>query len=118
MNQEENTFIEYFGNTPFIKVLDFLIVGKDFDYSLTEIAKGAQVGWTAFSKVWKVFVEKGIVKHTRSIGKARLHKIDTENPLVQKLIKVHWEIIKFETSNLFREKGWHTREMKSIKVAA
>jgi hypothetical protein len=118
MNQQENTFIEYFGNTPFIKVLDFLIVGRDFDYSLTEIAKGAQVGWTAFSKVWRVFVEKGIVKHTRDIGKARLHKINTDNPLVHKLIKVHWEIIKFETNNLFREKGWRIKEMKSIKVAA
>lgn len=117
MNQQENIFIEYFGNTPFIKILDFLIVGKDFDYSLTEIAKGAQVGWTAFSKVWKVFVEKGIVKHTRDIGKARLYKINTENPLVQKLIKVHWEIIKFETSKFFREKGWDTKEMRSVKVA-
>jgi hypothetical protein len=44
MEREENIFIEYFGKTPFIKVLDFLIVGKDFDYPLTEIANGAGVG--------------------------------------------------------------------------
>jgi hypothetical protein len=117
MQQKENVFMEYFGNTPFIRVLDFLIVGKDFDYSMTEIADGAQAGWTAFSKVWKVFVEKGIVEHTRDIGKARLYKINARNPLVQKLIKLHWEIIKFETGRLFKEKGWTRGEMNSVGVA-
>lgn len=98
--EEQSVFIEYFGKTPFIKILDFLIIGKDFDYPLTEIAEGARVGWTAFSKVWKVFVEKSIVKHTRNIGKARLYKLNTENPLVKKLVRVHWEILKAETDKL------------------
>ena len=102
--EEESIFTEYFGKTPFIKILDFLILGKDFDYPLTEIADGARVGWTAFSKAWKVFVEKSIVKHTRDIGKARLHKLNTENPVVKKLIRIHWEIIKAETEKLFEKK--------------
>lgn len=99
--QTQSIFVEYFGKTPFIKILDFLIVGKDFDYPLTEIAKGAEVGWTAFSKVWKTFIEKDIVKHTRDIGKARLYKLNTENLLVKKLVRLHWEIIKAETNKLF-----------------
>ncbi len=103
MKQEESIFIEYFGKTPFIKILDFLIVGKDFDYPLTEIAKGAEVGWTSFSKVWKVFLEKNIVKHTRDIGKARLYKLNTENPIVKKLVRVHWEIIKAETDKILEK---------------
>ena len=106
MEQEESIFIEYLGKTPFIKVLDFLIVGKDFDYPLTEIADGAEVGWASFSKVWKVFVEKKIVKHTRNIGKAQLYKLDMENPLVRKLVQIHWEIIKAETNKLFEKQGW------------
>jgi len=110
---EESIFIEYFGKTPFIKILDFLIVGKDFDYSMTEIAEGAGVGWSAFSKAWNVFVKKGIVKYTRNIGKARLYKLNLENPLVQKIIQIHWEVIKAETNNLF-EKEWS----KKVKVAA
>lgn len=106
--QTQSIFVEYFGKTPFIKILDFLIVGKDFDYPLTEIAEGAEVGWTAFSKVWKTFIEKDIVKHTRDIGRARLYKLNTENPLVKKLVRVHWEIIKAETNKLFG---------KEIKIA-
>lgn len=103
---EESIFIEYFGKTPFIKILDFLIVGKDFDYPLTEIAEGAKVGWTAFSKVWKVLKEKEIVKPTRNIGKARLYKLNIDNPLVRKIVQIHWEIMKTETDKLFEKEGW------------
>jgi DNA-binding transcriptional ArsR family regulator len=106
MEHEGNIFVEYLGKTPFAKVLDFMIVGKDFDYPLTEIAQGAGVGWTAFSRIWKVFVDKGIVKKTRDIGKARLYKLNTENPLVKKMVQLHWEIIKAETDKLFEKEGW------------
>lgn len=113
MEQEESIFIEYFGKSPFIKLLDFLILGKDFDYPLTEIARGARVGWTAFSKIWKVFLEKELVIHIRNVGKARLYKLNTENPIVKKLLQIHWEIIKIETDKLFKEKGWD----KELEVA-
>lgn len=114
MENKENIFLEYFGSSPFARILDFLIAGKDFDYPLTEIAQGAGVGWTAFSKVWKVFVSKKIVKHTRNIGRARLYKLDTENQLVKKMVKMHWEIIRAETDKLFEEEGWK----KPIEVTA
>ena len=111
MENEESIFIEYFGRTPFIKILDFLIVGKDFDYSLTEIADGAHVGWTGFSRAWKVFVEKEIVVPTRNIGKARLYKLNMENPLVNKIVKIHWEVIKAETDRIFENKGWEKKDI-------
>jgi len=109
MEQEDNIFLEYFGNSPHIRILDFLIVGQDFDYGMTEIARGAGVGWSAFSKVWKVFVEKGIVKHTRNIGRARLYKLNMENLLVKKMVKMYWEIVKFETDKLFEKEGWNKK---------
>lgn len=114
---EDNIFLEYFGKTPFIKVLDFLIIGKDFDYSLTEIAKGAEVGWTSFSKVWAVFLKKDIVKHTRNIGKARLYKLNIENPLMKKIVAMHWEILKYETDKLFKEQGWDKETAKLKQLA-
>ncbi|MBS3092358.1 hypothetical protein J4466_02975 [Candidatus Pacearchaeota archaeon] len=47
MNQiaiEESIFREYFGDSPYIRILDFLIQGQDFDYSMTEIARKSGVG--------------------------------------------------------------------------
>lgn len=95
---EQSIFVEYFGNSPLVRILNFLILGKDFDYSMTEIAEGAGVGWTSFTRAWKILVKKNAVVQTRTIGKAKLFKLNTTDPTIKKLVKLHWEIIKEETN--------------------
>ena len=41
--------------------------------------------------------KRKVIVHTRNIGRAKLYKLNTEDPTVQKLVKLHWEIIKTET---------------------
>jgi len=41
--KEESIFVEYFGDTPLVRILNFLILGKDFDYSMTDIAEGSHI---------------------------------------------------------------------------
>ena len=101
--EEESIFVEYFGSSPFVKILDFLIEGQDFDYSMTEIAKGSNVGWSAFTRVWKSLLEKEIVVQTRAIGNAKLFKLNKKNPSVLSLIKFDWELTKLETNKLVNE---------------
>ncbi|MBS3102788.1 helix-turn-helix transcriptional regulator [Candidatus Woesearchaeota archaeon] len=98
--KQESIFEEYFGDTPPVRVLNFLILGKDFDYSMTDIAEGSHVGWTSFTRAWKELERKKVVVHTRDIGRAKLYKLNTQDPTVQKLIKLHWEIIKSETDKM------------------
>ena len=102
---EKSIFIEYFGSSPMIKVLDFLIQGKEFDYSMTEIARNSGVGWSAFSVVFKRLLEKNIIKATRTIGNAKLFKLNTGNPAVQKLVKLDEDLTKLETEKLFEKEG-------------
>ncbi len=102
--EEQSIFVEYFGSSPLIKVLDFLIQGQELDYSMTEIAREAGVGWSAFSVVFKKLLEKNIIKQTRTIGNAKLFKLNTENPAVQKLIKLDEELTKIETEKLLEER--------------
>ena len=98
--KDESIFAEYFGNSPLVRVLNFLILGKDFDYSMTEIAEGASVGWTSFTRAWKRLLEKKAVVPTRSIGKAKLFKLNTADPTIQKLVALHWEVLKEETNKV------------------
>ena len=106
--EEQSVFVEYFGGSPYIKILDFLIQGQDFDYSMTEIARGAGVGWSAFSSVWVKLLDKEIVVATREIGNAKLFKLNKENSFVKKLIKLDGEMTKFENDKFLEN---------SIKVA-
>ena len=106
MEQEiKSIFVEYFGGSPYIKVLDFLIQGQEFDYSMTEIARGAQVGWSAFIKIWKQLITKEIILPTRIIGNAKLFKINKEKLFVKKIIKLDWELTKLENNKPMIEKA-------------
>ena len=102
--KQESIFVEYFGDTPMVRMLNFLILGKDFDYSLTDIANGSHVGWTSFTRAWKELEKRRVVVNTRNIGRAKLFKLNTQDPTVQKLIKLHWEIIKTETDKMLSKK--------------
>jgi len=101
--EEKSVFMEYFGNYPLIRVLDFLIDGRDMDYSMTEIAKNSGVGWTAFSEIWKSLTKREIVVLTRKIGNAKLFKLNTKNQWVSELIKMDNLITKLETKKILHK---------------
>ncbi len=36
---DHNAFLEFVGDTPVNRLLDFLLTGREFDYTLTDLAK-------------------------------------------------------------------------------
>lgn len=91
---ETSLFLEFFGDTPFFRVLDFLIENRGIDYSKTEIAKGAEIGWTTLYKTWDRLEKAKLVKQTRAYGNTKLYKLNLENPVVQQLLKLEMLLIK------------------------
>jgi len=83
-----------FGHSPIVKVLDFFLDNREFDYSLTDIAKNSDIGWSTLHGFWKDFVKLGIVAKTRRIGRAELYKLNLNSPLVKKLIDLDMDISK------------------------
>ena len=90
----ETIFLEVFGNNPIMKVLDFLISFQLFDYPLTEIAKNSGVSYSTLQIFWGKLEKNKIVVKTRRVGKSDLYKLNTNNPAVQQLIKLDWNLIK------------------------
>lgn len=103
-DKEKSVFVEYFGNYPLIRILDFLILSREMDYSMTEIAENSGVGWTSFSQIWPKLVKRGIVVFTRKIGNAKLFKLNVNNPWVKELIRMDNVITKLETEKLLSQK--------------
>lgn len=94
MEKNNTLFIEFFGNYPIIRVLDFLIENDIFDYSKKDIAKNAKVSWNTLETFWKNIEGKGIVVYTRKVGKARMYKLNIENPIVTQLIELDNKLMK------------------------
>jgi len=93
---EETKFIRYLGDTPVTRILDFLITGRDFDYSLSDIARNAGVGWTTLYRVWPKFITNKIAVPTRTIGKAKLFRLNEKNEVVRSLVKLYKSILRSE----------------------
>ena len=81
-------FREFIGDNPTTRILEFLMEGKDFDYSLTDIANNSGVSWRTVHRIFPKFIKNNIVVKTRMIGRAQLYKINDKNESVKKLIEL------------------------------
>ncbi|MEK6964216.1 MAG: hypothetical protein AABX70_07360 [Nanoarchaeota archaeon] len=116
MKEDPSVFIEYFGDYPLMRVLNFLLTYSDYDYSMTEIAKNSNVGWSTFNELWPGLNQRSIVTHTRKVGNAKLYKLNTGNPWVKNLIQLDNQITKTETDKLFNHKTPTKPKKESSKI--
>ena len=89
----ETLFRSALGDTPKIRVLEFLIEGREIDYSLSDIAEGAEIGRTTLFRIFNDLLKSGVVVPTRVIGNAKLYQINVENRFVQKMVEVFDEVV-------------------------
>ena len=91
--KNKSLFLMHFGDTPQLRVLDFLIDNHFFDYPMTEIARESNVSYNSIKKFFFVLVKSGIIIKTRRIGKADYYKLNLENSFINGLIKLDWALV-------------------------
>ncbi len=89
----ETLFRKAIGDTPKIRVLEFLIEARELDHSLSDIVEGSGVGRTTLFRLWPDLEKNRIVKQTRQIGNAKLYKLNLKNSFVKKIVELFDEII-------------------------
>ena len=86
-------FKQALDDTPQIRVLEFLIEGRGLDYSISDIAEGAEIGRTTLFRIFEDLLRSKIIIPTRVIGNAKLYKLNLENLFVKKIVEVFDEVI-------------------------
>jgi hypothetical protein len=61
------------------KILDFLCVFKDWDYSVSDIAKNAGISFKTALHEIKSLEEQQVLYKTRTVGKATMYKLNLES---------------------------------------
>ena len=89
---EESIFLKHIGDNPRMRVLQYLIEGRDFDYTLTDMLN-AGVSWGTLNHLIPNLVNLGIIIKTRKIGRATLYKINQENQTAKQLIALYDNLI-------------------------
>src|SRR3989338_9289616 len=100
----KTAFLEIFGDSPVLRVLDFLVVNEEFDYSMTDVAGLSGVGYYTLKLFWTRLEKGGIVTNTRVVGKAKMYKLNLMNPVIKKFRDFYWETTKHAVHEKVREK--------------
>lgn len=73
--------------------MEFLIEGRELDYSISDIVEGAEIGRTTLFRILEDLKRSGVIKHIRNIGNAKLYQLNSKNPFVIKMVEVFDEVI-------------------------
>ncbi len=90
---DESIFLEHVGDNPRMRVMQYLIEGRDFDYTLTDLLQ-AGVSWGTLNVLVPHLVKLGIVVKTRKIGRATLYKINLQNSTAKQFVELYDTLIK------------------------
>jgi predicted transcriptional regulator len=67
------------------RVLDFLILNHNFDYSASEISRITQIPVRTLQRVLPHLVKKNLIKETGKIGNSRMYMLNTSSELAELL---------------------------------
>jgi len=86
--KQTSIFLDIVGDCPRMRILQYLIEGRNFDYTLTDLTN-AGVSWGTLHTEFPKLLSYGIVVKVREVGRAKLYKIDKSNPVAKKLIEFY-----------------------------
>jgi len=83
----DSLLIRALGNSPKLRILDYLLDYKLNDFTKKEIVEALGMSKLTFYKYFKDLEEIGLVAASRKIGRATLYKINLKSPLIKMLIE-------------------------------
>ena len=87
--ENKSLFIEFMGDSPTIRILDYLLTERELDFSITDMAENARIGRATLYRIWNDIIKNKIILPTRTIGKAKLFKLNINNPKIKKLVEIY-----------------------------
>ena len=99
MQTKKSLFIELLGDSPTIKVLDYLLTERELDFSISDMARNSGIGRATLYRIWEQLIENNVITQTRTVGKSKLYKLNLQNPKIKKLIEIDDMLILEELRN-------------------
>lgn len=80
---EDSVLLRTLGNTPELRIVDFLLDNPRFDFSRKEIREAINSTKRTLTEKIPKLENLGIIKESRKIGRAKLYKINLDNEIVE-----------------------------------
>ncbi len=103
MERSTSIFVEVFGDSPSIRILDFFLTFSGFDYSKSQVASEAGVSRITLEPIWQKFIQNGFIKKTRVIGRAEMYQLNKQNAKVKTLLELDLRLSKTAADEAAKE---------------
>ncbi len=113
MEATKSVFIETFGESPLIKVLDFFLTYQSFDYSKSQVAQETGISRITIESIWEKLIKTKVIIKTRTVGRAELYRLNKQNPKAKALIELDFKI-----SGAAAREEFEKDNMKSLAVVS
>jgi Fe2+ or Zn2+ uptake regulation protein len=110
--EEETIITRMLGHSPKVKVMDLLIIGRELEYSITDMAEHAGVGRATIYRMLDTMLKDKILVKKRKFGRIQLYQLNMENQEVKLFVKFFDEVAKIESEKEI------ARQTMKIKVKA
>ena len=70
--EKKSLFIEFMGDSPTIKIMDYLLTMGELDFSITDMAENAGIGRATLYRIWDNLIKYKNL--TRNAGIIKLNK--------------------------------------------
>ncbi len=90
---EKSLLLQFLGENPVFRIIDFLIENKGIDVTKKDIIEGAGISRASLFKCWSQLESQEIVLVKRKFGKTKLYTLNSSSPLVKKLLELESVLI-------------------------
>lgn len=97
---KKSAFVKVFGETPKVKVLDFLLDNRTLDWSKSDMAEQTGISRSTLDKFFDDLIKDKVILKNRNIGRATLYKLNQKIPLVQQLIDLDMFLTKKQRTKI------------------
>lgn len=106
-----------FNGTAPAKIIDFLTVFRDYDYSKMDIAKNSGVSFRHALREIEKLERLNLIKQTRTVGHAQMYRLNTDNPATTHLSKFALQLASIEADHELakQQKEQHAEEKAKEK---
>ena len=91
-NHDAGPLERLFGNTVTARILDFMHIFRDWDYSKQDISKNSDVSPRHAAKAIDKLEKLELIKKTRNVGRAQMYQYNMQNQAAQLLQKFALEL--------------------------
>jgi hypothetical protein len=85
----QTNFAEVTGDSPNIRLIDFLIENDRDSWTMVEIKNNANIGYSTLKIILPRLLKMNIVEVKKKVGKSKLYAINKNNEIVKKIYELY-----------------------------